>query len=133
MSLDTAQAPRVETLVDKRDTVHGTAVSGDKLYSPGVWRQVTEFLNVFCRYLVKRKVVAGNADVGKELAGQVAIRHWKATAFLLRVPTHLEDSCQEGVRISLFIHLPETTWECQCDEIIDEVTEIERNFIVCFF
>lgn len=58
------------------DVVHGTAVYGDMLYSPGVWIKVADdFLNEFCRYLAKRKVVAGNADIGKEVAGQVAIWH----------------------------------------------------------
>ncbi len=31
------------------------------------------FLNEFCRHLVKRKAVAGNADMGKGVAGRVAV------------------------------------------------------------
>ena len=56
------------------EVVHGTAVSGDMLYSPGVGIKVADdFLKEFRRHLVKRKVVAGNAAIGKEVAGQVAI------------------------------------------------------------
>lgn len=70
-------------LVGQGDAVSGTAVCGDVLYSPGVWIKIGELLKEFCKHLLKRKVVAGNADTGKELAGQVAIWYWKAIDSLL--------------------------------------------------
>lgn len=70
----TEKAPRGETLVGQWNAVCGTAVCGDKLYSPGLWIKVTNFLNESCRYLVKRKAVADHACVGKNVAGQMAIQ-----------------------------------------------------------
>lgn len=78
----TEKAPRGETLVGQCDAVCGTAVCGDKLYSPGLWIKVAKFLNESCGHLVKRKVVADHACVGKDVADRMAIQPQKATVSL---------------------------------------------------
>lgn len=82
----TEKALRGETLVAQCDAVCGPAVFGDKLCSPGLWIKVTKFLNESCGYLVKRKVVAGHACVGKDVAGQMAIQPQKAIVSLKESP-----------------------------------------------
>ena len=49
------------------------------------------------------------------------------------VPTHPYLSCKEGLKILLYVHPPATTGDDWCDEITDDIIQIQRNVLFVIF